>query len=45
MKICLIYMDILNEKEIYEAHNNKGLFLEDLEIKAHSFLLEMVPDE
>lgn len=25
MEICLIYMDILNEKEIYEAHNKKGL--------------------
>jgi len=28
MEICLIYMDILNEKEIYEAHNKKGVFSE-----------------
>ena len=28
MKICLIYIDILNEKETYEAHDKKGLFSE-----------------
>lgn len=33
MKICLICMDILNEKEIYEAHIKKGLFSESLRDK------------